>query len=97
MAWFSRSRPKGTRPELPAAAPGSSIYPGTGQWGDISLPLPSQTTVLGLPAANRAVMLISNAVAQMAPMRLWGADGFIADNPPNILTRPNSKIGRAHV
>lgn len=90
MAWFGRSRPRGVRPELPAAAPGSSIFPGTGQWGDIALPLPSSTTVLGLPAANRAKSLISNAVAQMAPMELWGADGFIADNPPNIITRPNS-------
>lgn len=46
--------------------------------------------MLGLPAANRAVMLISNAIAQMAPMEMWTPDGFVADNPPNILTRPNS-------
>lgn len=90
MSWLSRFRPRGTRPELPAAAPGSSIFPGSGQWGDIPLPLASTSTVLGIPAANRAKSLISNAVAQMAPMKLWGADGFIADNPPSIITRPNS-------
>ena len=89
MGWFTRSRPRGTRPELPAASPGSSIFPGTGQWGQIPLPLASTTTVLGLPAANRAKSLISNAVAQMAPMELWGPDGFVADDPPNILVRPN--------
>lgn len=89
MSWFTRSRPRGTRPELPAASPGSSIFPGSGQWGEIPLPLASTTTVLGLPAANRAKSLISNAVAQMAPMELWGADGFVVDNPPNIITRPN--------
>ena len=92
MGWFSRARPRGVRPELPAAAPGSSIFPGSGQWGDIPLPLPSDTTVRGIPAANRAVMLISNAVAQMAPMRLWTPDGFVADSAPNILTRPNSTL-----
>jgi len=89
MSWFTRSRPRGTRQELPAASPGSSIFPSSGQWGSIPLPLASTTTVLGLPAANRAKSLISNAVAQMAPMEMWGADGFIADNPPNILVRPN--------
>lgn len=89
MGWFTRSRPRGSRPELPAASPGSSIFPGTGQWGSIPLPIASTTTVLGLPAANRAKSLISNAVAQMAPMELWGPDGFIAENPPNILVRPN--------
>lgn len=90
MAWYNRSRPRGVRPELPAAAPGSNSFAQSGQWGEIALPLPSTSTVLGLPAANRAKYLISNAVAQMAPMQMWGPDGFISEDPPNIITRPNS-------
>lgn len=93
MAWFNRAKARGTRPELPAASPGSSIYPGVGQWGDISLPNPSATTVAGLPAANRARLLISNAIAQMSPMVMWGPDGFVSENTPNILKRPNSNFG----
>lgn len=87
---LTRSRPRGVRPEIPSAVPGSNIFPGPSQWGEISLPNPSAQVVKGLPAASRARYLISNAVAQMAPMQLWTPDGFIADNPPTIITRPNS-------
>lgn len=90
MSWLSRSRNRGTRPDLPSASPGSNIYPGVSQWGAIDLPNPSAATVKGLPAANRAVSLISNAVAQMAPMEMWTPDGFVSDITPNILARPNS-------
>lgn len=90
---YLRARPRGVRPELPAAAPSANIYPGISQWGAIDLPNPSATTVMGLPAASRARSLIANAVAQMAPMFLQDKDGFTADSAPTILTRPNSTWG----
>ncbi len=95
MAFFDRfrARPRGIRPELPSAAPGTSMYPGLGQWGDIPLPNPSSTTVLGLPAAGRAVNMIANAVAQMSPMELWDSEGFRLDKAPSICTRPNVTFG----
>ena len=89
---LSRIRPGTRRPELPAAVPGTSMYPGAGQWGEIPLPLASTTTVMGLPAANRAVLLISNAVAGMAPADVW-KDGFRQDARPSLLERPNSTYG----
>lgn len=90
MGIFTRARPRGVRPEIPAATPGSSIYPTGAQWGAIELPNPSTTTVMGLPAASRARDLISGAVAQMAPLEMWTPDGYIADTAPTIITRPNS-------
>jgi HK97 family phage portal protein len=93
MGFWNRARSRGLRPEIPAVAPGTNIFPGSGQWGEVALPLPPTTAVLGLPAASRARNLISNAVAQMAPMELWTPDGYKADYAPQILTRPNSVYG----
>lgn len=88
-----RARARGLRPELPAAVPGTSIYPGAGQWGGIPLPLPSSLTVDGLPAASRARNMIANAVALMTPFQQWGPDGFITDTTSPILSRPNAVYG----
>lgn len=93
MAWYNRARSRGLRPELPSAVPGTSIYPGSGQWGEIPLPLPSSLTVEGLPAASRARNMIANAVALMTPFQMWGPDGFISDTTAPILTRPNAVYG----
>ncbi len=90
---LSRARPRGMRPELPSAVPGTSMYPGAGQWGTIPLPLPSSITVEGLPAASRARNMIANAVALMTPFQQWGTDGFISDSPAPILSRPNATFG----
>lgn len=85
-----RARREGRRPIPPAATPGASVMQTAGQWGDITLPLPASASVMGLPAANRAVQLISNAVATMSPMQALGADGFILDDTPPVLVRPNA-------
>lgn len=87
---LTRTAPRGKRPAQPSAIPGSNIYHGPSQWGDIPLPFASEATVRGLPAANRALNLVSNGVASMAPLDLWTPDGYIDDNPPVLLTRPNS-------
>lgn len=93
MGLFTRARPRGVRPELPSAVPGTSLYPGAGQWGSIALPLPSSTTVLGLPAASRAVGMIANAVALMTPLNAWTPEGYLADSTPTICSRPNAVYG----
>lgn len=93
MGLLSRMRARGLRNELPSAVPGTSIYPGSGQWGSIPLPLPSTITVEGLPAASRARNMISNAVALMTPFQQWGPDGFISDTTAPILMRPNAVYG----
>src|SRR5689334_14420492 len=80
----------GRRPAEPIQPKGAISWGGPVQWGPIPLPDFSAQTVLGLPAANRAVTMISNAVASMAPMRLWTPDGYISDQAPNIIVRPNS-------
>jgi HK97 family phage portal protein len=91
---LQRARPRGKRPELPAAVPGSNVFQASGQWGDIPLPLAGNSTVLGLPAAGRAVNLIANAVATMAPMQQIGTDGFvILDGSTPVLERPNAGWG----
>lgn len=93
MSLLSRMRARGLRTELPSAVPGTSIYPGSGQWGTIPLPLPSTATVEGLPAASRARNMISNAVALMTPMQQWGPDGYISETTAPILLRPNAVYG----
>lgn len=94
MKLFGRARPRGLRPELPSAVPGTSMYPGAGQWGNIPLPLPSSVTVEGLPAASRARNMIANAVALMTPFQQWGPDGYLAeDSAAPILARPNVTFG----
>lgn len=89
MSWLRRARPRGTRPEIPQAV-GGTQFTGPAQWGAIDLPNPSVTIVAGLPAASRAVNMISNAVASMAPLELWTPDGYVADKAPSIITRPNA-------
>lgn len=88
--FLTRARPRGVRPEIPAAIPSSNVFGSPSQYGSIPLPLMSTQTVLGLPAANRAKHLISNAVAQMSPLDMWTPDGYVADTRPSILARPNS-------
>ena len=87
-----RARPRGLRPAVPnPAANRSYFYSGTG-----SAPLPFVTNeqVLGLPAAGRAVRLIANAVASMAPPRYLAADGITdLGPPPPVAARPNPTFG----
>ncbi len=95
MSWLTRvMRPRGMRPALPSATQ-SNVYPISGQWGAIPLPLMSEATVNGLPAMSRGCNMIANAIASMAPMRLLGPDGFLVDEDltPNVLLRPNSTFG----
>lgn len=90
-----RTRRAERRKLEPAAIPGSTIMQGAGQWGDISLPLPASATVMGLPAANRAVQLIANALATMSPMQQLDADGFVLpeEETAPVLLRPNAAYG----
>lgn len=92
MSLLSRLR-AGRRPAQSIKPAGVVSYVGTTAWGDIPLPELSASSVFGIPAANRAVTMIANAVASMAPMRLWTPDGYISDKAPNILTRPNANHG----
>ena len=90
---ITRTRPRGLRPAQPSAVPGSNVFAGQSQWGDIPLPGVSDTVIKGLPAANRALNLIANAVASMSPLELWTPDGYISDDHPNLITRPNVTVG----
>jgi HK97 family phage portal protein len=88
--FLTRATPRGKRQSLPSAIPGSNVYPGPSQWGAIDLPNPSEQVIKGLPAANRALSLISNGVASMTPLEMWDPDGYIDPGTPTLLTRPNA-------
>jgi HK97 family phage portal protein len=65
-------------------------------WQRTTTPEPyvTESQVLGLPAAGRAVRLIANAVAQMAPARTLEADGVTPLEPvPSVVARPNATYG----
>lgn len=92
MSIFNRARPRGSRPEVPSPIPGG-VFPGGSQYGPFELPTLSTQVVQGLPAADFALHMVSNAVASMTPLQAWTPDGYIADTTPNILKRPNANYG----
>lgn len=85
-------RPRGTRPIL-KQYPESQVSWYSNAWGDVALPGVTETIVLGLSAAWRAVNLISNGVAAMAPPRMVAADGITPMPTPLVVARPNASMG----
>lgn len=81
------NRPRGLRQALPAAVQ-STIVNAPNQFGSTVLPALYEGQALGLPAAWRAVNLIANGVASMAPLELYAADGLSKLDAPPILVRP---------
>lgn len=88
-----RARPRGLRPETPNPRWNQRVL-WTG-WGATATALPYVTEgqVLGLPAAGRAVRLIANAVASMAPPRQLLVDGVTEVPAAPIIARPNASYG----
>lgn len=84
---LKRARPRGGRPLLPAATH-STLLNAPNQYGSTGLPNVSEGQALGLPAAFRAVNLIANGVASMAPMELWAPDGITKLATPPVVGRP---------
>lgn len=85
-------RPRGVRPDVPV--PFGNMIQGPASFGPTVAPFISEFQVLGLPAANRAVNLISNGVAAMSPLEVRAPNGIdvIEPNPP-VCERPNATIG----
>lgn len=87
----AQAKPRGTRDEQPV--PFGNFIMGQRSFGSMLPPHVSDAMVLGLPAANRAVNLIANGVASMAPLRVFDADGTTPILPtPNIAARPNATM-----
>lgn len=88
-----RARPRGLRPETDNPRWNRSVL-WTG-WSNTTAALPYVTEgqLLGLPAAGRAVRLIANAVASMAPPRMLAADGVTELDVAPIVARPNASYG----
>lgn len=86
----AQQRPRGLRPELPVPFPGAQFRPFGHLFGSNPASWVSEMQVLGLPSAWRAVNLIANGVASMAPMKTYDADGIRETEPPNVCTRPNA-------
>jgi HK97 family phage portal protein len=84
---LKRARPRGLRPSLPAATH-STLLNAPNQFGTTALPYVFEGQALGLPAAFRAVNLIANGVASMAPMELWSPDGVTKLATPPVVGRP---------
>lgn len=89
MALFRRKSNGDPRQPQRSAIPGSTLVPPNGVWGPVDLPNPNAAALAGLPAASRARRLISESIAQMAPLDLWTPDGFMSEDTPPILERPN--------
>ena len=82
--------PRGVRPDVPY--PFGQLLPMPTQFGPTVPPTVTDFQTFGLPAAWRAVNLIANGVAQMAPLKCFGPDGIkVLDTPP-VAARPNSTI-----
>lgn len=92
MALFRRGRKDDDRKPQPALAQGGTVLQRSGVWGSIDLPNPSPATVLGLPAADHALNIIANGVAEMTPAEQW-VDGYVQDATPLILRQPNVTFG----
>lgn len=87
------SRPRGVRPYVPQPTPQIATMWNPG-WGDVALPNVTLPTLQGLPAAWRAMNLIANGVAAMAPLQHLQADGITpVALPAPVLRRPNSLMG----
>lgn len=82
-------RPRNLRPELPVPYPGTRPFGGL--FGNNPLTHINDAQVRGLPAANRALNLIANGVASMAPLKALEGDGVSEILPtPYICARPNA-------
>lgn len=87
-----RARPRGVRPAIASPTPLSWFTP-TSSVGEMLQAL-NYNSVLGLPAANRAVKLIAGAVAQMTPPRVLASDEITEVVPtPQVVSRPNASMG----
>lgn len=96
LAWdhvvpAARARPRGLRPPEPVPLAAQTMFwPG---WGPSPMPNVTESAVLGLPAAWRAVNLIANGVAAMAPPRVLRPDGVTdAGDTFPIVDRPNAML-----
>lgn len=98
LARAEAQRPRGLRPELPVPFPGlTSPFAGNPSIAHLGapgllgqMPFIGDHQVLGLPAAWRAVNLISNGVASMAPLDQYKGDGVTKVPPAPVLARPFS-------
>lgn len=88
-----RARPRGLRPEQPQPTWNRATL-WSGWWRtSTATPYVDNGMVLGLPAAGRAVRLVANAVASMAPAVALEADGVTPLEAPPIVRRPNPTYG----
>lgn len=87
----AQAKPRGLRDEQPV--PYGNFVMGNRVFGNIAPAHVSDAMVLGLPAASRAVNLIANGVASMAPLKVLADDGVTPITPtPTIARRPNATM-----
>ena len=87
-----RARPRGVRPPVASPTPLAWFTP-TSSVGEMLAPL-NYNSLLGLPAAHRAVKLIAGAVAQMTPPRVLSPDEITEVVPtPQVVARPYPGMG----
>lgn len=85
------ARPRNVRDDAPYPLPGT-FMPFPQNFGPVVSPHVSEMQVLGIPAANRAVNLIANGVASMAPPKVFAGDDVTELDVPPICARPWAKI-----
>lgn len=86
------ARPRGLRPEEPAILGGGLLL--GSRFGPTQIQHVNDLQVLGLPAAGRAVNIVSNGVASMSPFDAYAPDGVTKlDDQPLICTRPTTNWG----
>lgn len=83
---LQRARPRTLRNEQPAFG---NIYPVSSSFGPTPTPVVNEMQVLGLPAAWRAVNLIANGLAMMAPPVAMADKVTVLSPTPAIVARPN--------
>lgn len=88
---LARAVPRGIRPLEPQPVATQAMW-FTG-WGSPTEPVVSSERVLGLPGAWRAVNMIANGVAAMAPPRAVMADRVTPIAVPSVAARPNALYG----
>lgn len=86
-----RAQSRNVRPTLPYKF--GNIFPSPSSFGPTVAPYVTDLQVLGLPAAWRAVNLVANGVAMMAPLEVLEADLTTRVTPtPTIADRPNASM-----
>lgn len=84
-----RARSRNLRPELPNQF--GNVFPWPSSFGPTVAPVVSDLQVMGLPAAWRAINLVANGLAMMAPLDVYEDDELLVKVAPrpSIADRPN--------